>query len=334
MFAVICIHAPPFLKMEDYRILGCLVQNLARFAVPFFLATSGYFFGMAVRKGAPVLPLLGRYLKRLLMVFAGWSVIYGVLPNGILKTFYRGGWVGGWDAIQAQGVKTVTYITSYPLKFLLVGTKFHLWFFVALMMGLVIVGALILIKKQKYILPVAAVLFLAGFLMVNQTPFHVKLYETISDGGGPFYAPLFLSLGWWCSGLKRPPELWIAATLIVTGVILRMTEMFVFWDFLGDKSFLPRAYTLGTVPLGMGFFLLALARPQLGASTVLPKLGALTLGIYASHILIQFNLPYGMMKHALGPVAATILRPFVIFFLAAVLAWLLRRFRFTRFLAA
>lgn len=41
-------------KMEGYESLGYAIRTTCRFAVPFFFITSGYFFGVALRKGAPL----------------------------------------------------------------------------------------------------------------------------------------------------------------------------------------------------------------------------------------------------------------------------------------
>ncbi len=49
-------------------------------------------------------------------------------------------------------------------------------------------------------------------------------------------------------------------------------------------------YFLGGIILGLGIFLLALAKPTLGQSTPFPFLAQFTLGVYVSHILVLYTL--------------------------------------------
>ncbi len=60
--AVIAIHTSPFHvdvdgENEAYMYADMIINQLSRFAVPFFYVTSGYFWGLKVRKSSdPVLP--------------------------------------------------------------------------------------------------------------------------------------------------------------------------------------------------------------------------------------------------------------------------------------
>ena len=326
IFAIICIHAEPFLNVEGYQFLGCLILNACRFAIPFFFVTSGYFFGRSLQEGAALFPLLRRYLKRLLILFLSWSLIYGLFPHAAIKNIFRQGLLSGAQVLYDHALSTFRLVIDHPVKFSLNGTAIHLWFFSALIMGLLILSFFLWRKKQKYLLPFSIILFFIGLLTINNTPFHLRLPGTFAWGGGPFYAPFFVTLGWWWAGQNKTPSVKLALFLIVTGFVMRMTEMLFFWKYFGEVPLLPNAFTLGTAPYGVGVFLLALAKPDMGGSTILPRVGKLTLGIYASHLLILRNLPYGVLQRHLGPVVAAIAVPFLVFFLAAGLTLLLRRF--------
>ena len=127
--------------------------------------------------------------------------------------------------------------------------------------------------------------------------------------------------------------LWIAVSLVVIGFFMRMTEAFVFWNYFGNRPYWPGPFTLGALSYGVGVFLLALACPHFGESTFLPRMGTWTLGIYASHVFVKTNFVSAtFLSRFLGAEVATIILPFMIFFLAAGLTLLLRHFRLTRFL--
>ena len=179
---VVCNHTSPldsFAPGADFW----LTRVLARVAVPFFFMVSGYF--LSQRNWAHT----GKFLKKTALVYALVVVLY--LP----LNWYNGGFASPLQWLQ---------------KLLLDGTLYHLWYFPAVLLGVVI-------ARNLARLPAPAALSLAGLLYLvgvggdSYYGFTVAapVLKTLYDGiflvfsytrNGLFFAPLFLLLG--AAGLR------------------------------------------------------------------------------------------------------------------------------------
>src|SRR5436190_1499320 len=73
-FAVILIHC-----FQTEGIIKIIVDQWARFAVPFFFAASGYFLaGKLKEKDEPI--IYWNYLKKVLILYFAWNLIYLLIP--------------------------------------------------------------------------------------------------------------------------------------------------------------------------------------------------------------------------------------------------------------
>ena len=155
-----------------------LTRVLARVAVPFFLMTTGYFLSRNHWAG------VGRQLKKLCLLYGVCILLY--LP----VNFYAGSFTGPADVLR---------------KLLVDGTFYHLWYFPATILGIVIARWLSRLGL-RVALPVAALLYLIGlggdsyYGLVSQIPLLRTLYDGIFTlcgytRNGLFFAPLFLLLG-------------------------------------------------------------------------------------------------------------------------------------------
>lgn len=79
---VVLIHTHP-LKWFSVDLEYYSVQGIARLAVPFFFVCSGYLYARSALKKNWAWSTLGGYLKRLLIVYGVWSLVY--LPLYILQ---------------------------------------------------------------------------------------------------------------------------------------------------------------------------------------------------------------------------------------------------------
>jgi surface polysaccharide O-acyltransferase-like enzyme len=83
IFAVVVIHTTPFVR--DLRTFGtewdlALVLNqLARFAVPYFFLISGYFWATKIAHASSVRKPTMAMFKRVAVILFAWSLIY-LLP--------------------------------------------------------------------------------------------------------------------------------------------------------------------------------------------------------------------------------------------------------------
>jgi len=198
-----------------------------------------------------------------------------------------------------------------------------LWFLLALMMALVIVFSMYMLKKEKYLFALALSLYFLGLLAGKYagTPLGIHLPFKFSIRDGPFFSTLFVTLGFWLSGEKRVSlKTWQALLIIITGFVFQEIEALFLWKFYHVHPVFD--YLAGTVPFGAGVFLLALSKPDIGKSTLLPKLAPLTLGIYVVHLL---TVSYcSMISHFVPGFLWQILFPFIVFISSGVIVIILR----------
>lgn len=186
---VVMNHTSP---LAGYTAAGdfWLTRILARLAVPFFLMTSGYF--LAQDKWSRT----SRQVKKLLGLYGVCILLY--LP----LNWYIGGFGGP---------------AAFLKKLLIDGTFYHLWYFPAAILGVVIARGLSRLGMRAAF-PVAGCLYLIGlggdsyFGFVSQIPLLNGLYSGIFTlcsytRNGLFYAPLFLLLGAAGPGAGRLPQL-------------------------------------------------------------------------------------------------------------------------------
>ncbi len=85
--AVMMIHSSPFANPFDptlwsepfYLYLGGAINQLCRFAVPFFFLCSGFFLQPKL-EGAGRWGALWRYCRPLLLLWVSWSLLYLLIP--------------------------------------------------------------------------------------------------------------------------------------------------------------------------------------------------------------------------------------------------------------
>lgn len=190
---VVCNHTGPLDSLSPTADFF-LTRVLARLAVPFFFIVSGYFLAKGQWKHT------GRFLRKTLLLYLAAVALY--LP----LNWYNGGYS------PLEWVK----------KLLADGTLYHLWYFPAVLLGVVVARNLARLPHSAA-LGVAAVLYLIGiggdswYGLVSQAPALEELYGGIFQvfdytRNGLFFAPLFLLLG--AAGIqwsrRPPPGVWRA----------------------------------------------------------------------------------------------------------------------------
>ena len=173
---VVCIHTGPLDSLSPTADFF-LTRVLARVAVPFFFMVSGYFLAKGQWKHT------GRFLRKALLTYLIAVVLY--LP----LNWYNGGYP------PLEWVK----------KLLADGTLYHLWYFPAVLLGVVVARNLARLPRGAS-LAIAAALYLVGlggdsyYGLISQVPALEGLYGGIFQvfdytRNGLFFAPLFLLLG-------------------------------------------------------------------------------------------------------------------------------------------
>lgn len=209
---VVAIHTSPlgaFSPEGDFF----LTRVLARIAVPFFFMVTGQFTVKKMADNPSRLCLL-HYLRKILLLYAAAILLY--LPVGIYAGHYQG----------------MTFLSA--MKMLLFdGTFYHLWYFPACILGVLTVYLMSRFMKLRGMIAVSAVLYFIGLLgdsyfgLVRKLPPLETAYEVFFricsyTRNGLFFAPLFLTLGIWCSkGSRRGGIVYISmlalSFLLMTG---------------------------------------------------------------------------------------------------------------------
>lgn len=173
---VVCIHTSPLSSVSPLWDFW-LTRVLARTAVPFFLMVSGHFLARSQWKTT------ARFLKKTALTYLAAIVLY--LPLNLYS--------GGYGLLE------------WAKKLLAEGTLYHLWYFPALMLGVLLARGLIRLGRPAA-LAIASVLYLIGlggdsyYGLVSQLPGTASFYQFVFalsgyTRNGLFYVPLFLLLG-------------------------------------------------------------------------------------------------------------------------------------------
>lgn len=323
IFAVICLHCLPF---EGHAFEGPLFHAIAdavklgaRFAVPSFFILSGYFFGKRLRSGAKPGGTLLRYTKRLLLVFAVWSLIYLVLPVNLRQ-------------IGQYGVLRNTYwkwsmIWEQPLSFLFEGGSTHLWFLTALVSGLAVLTLFVAKGWQRGLAAVCIALYALHFLAGPYKRSRLGFVLPFDPRNGPLVSTLFVGIGWFLSSDRLRVKTVVAVAIAAGGLLLHALEAFHLRSLYGVSPG-QQEFLLGTIPFATGLVLLFLANADWGNGRFCAALGGLTLGVYVAHPLcIRLLQPVG---DYLAAAWWEIAFPFIIYGLAVLLTILLSQRRLTR----
>ena len=227
---VIGIHVYPFGNNGDPLLteLNFLTQVwLGRICVPFFLVCTGFFL---FRQGdAMAFPgeKVRNCVKKLLRLYLLWTLLYFPL---ILR-----------EIILLPGQPLGVGLLKFFRNFFFAGSYYHLWYLHA---GLVAVGLVGLLLSRgirlKRILPVAAVLFLAGLLpqtyfgilmrLRERLPLVWKVWEVyevlfVTTRNGLFEGFLYVALGAWFAGNHSRPSVKGAAIGFVVSMALALAEL-------------------------------------------------------------------------------------------------------------
>jgi surface polysaccharide O-acyltransferase-like enzyme len=308
--AVLNLHARLFLAndLDGWeRTVGVFLEHAARFAVPFFFFASGYLLARG-RADRPPLDRAAASFRRVVVLFLVWSVIlFAVEP------------VERW-VITSLGGSPPPVSTKPTLDRFLHGVRIQLWFLPALATAQLLVG--VMARWPTVIgLGVAVTLYSIGLAGGTYAPLSGFDLGPVARNG-PFFGTLFVYLGYRAAD-RPPPKVWSALLLIAAGAVLHFGEMMILERTYGVSPLDPRLnYFAGTALVGLGVGKLALARPNLGAGTPLPKIGTLTFGIYLLHVDVQQLIVAFRPIRDLGGQLALVAGSFA---LTALLVFALRR---------
>ncbi len=177
---VICIHTNPLQdisEMASYILSGCL----ARIAVPLFFCFSGFLFGQCVTSNKMIFSYALKYIKKNLWVYIKWSFLY--FPIMVLEYYING----------------KTFLLSLFLEIrdsIFIGSYFHLWYFPALILSILLITILFYFKINKGLIFIfSLIIYLTGVLISTYKIYNINIFTR----NGLFFGFLFCSMGFYFS---------------------------------------------------------------------------------------------------------------------------------------
>lgn len=210
---VIAIHTSPLSSFNSDADFF-LTRILSRIAVPFFFMVTGQFVvaGLFSNRAAAT-PRFLRHLKKLCLLYGAATLLY--LPVGIYAGHYRD--------LSLSGVVQLLLFD---------GPFYHLWYFPACILGILLIFALSRFMTLKALTALAGGLYLFGLFgdsyygLIQGIPLLHGAYSAVFQvcsytRNGLFFTPLFLLLGVWTGGqCKR-----LARTHTVIGFAVSFAAM-------------------------------------------------------------------------------------------------------------
>jgi len=274
-------------------LLTRFTYHLSSFGVVFFFITAGYFWGKKIRAGKQLGQAYASYVSRILNVFALFSLIYlCVSDEGILAYAHHGLLcplkICYWNVQHLIGGPGP--LRHSVLSLFMTGTKYHLWFLVALIWATSITAIMVKLRRESLLLWLGLILYLfeASSLFLSDTTVGFSL--PFNPKHGPFFGAFFFAVGYRLSSRQGTFSLKPAIALLSAGFAILIIDMLFVRNHLGFMVVQPFLQ----VTIGLGATLLALARPSLGADSVLASSGKYVLGVYLVHpFLIDSLQPIG-----------------------------------------
>jgi surface polysaccharide O-acyltransferase-like enzyme len=276
--AVIAIHTVPFGygKPVGHEFDSVLIINqVARFAVPFFFIVSGYFWSVKISSHPDTLEFSKKSAGRVGILFILWSLIY--LAIACARSYTN----GGFSSLSNDFSDALDTALSSPVTSILQGGKPHLWFLTALTISILVSGFLVA-KAPCLLILLAITFYVIGLLggAYKESPLGIKLNFDFRNGP-------FLSLICFVSGhlLRQigPKRTWMlsGSAIVVVALAAQFTELTLLHSSWGTTMW--QDYVGSTVFLGIGAAMMSLSNHRLLCLGNFSNFGPYILGIYALH---------------------------------------------------
>ena len=208
---VMIVHFSPF-KSIDPILHFISIHGFTRVAVPFFVLSAGYFVS---NNGKIGIQQLSKTLKKLLYLYLFWTMVY--LPLIIIE----------FDQLGHQ--LTLLYIVQ---RFVFKGTFFHLWYFAAIALSIVLIYIFQQVFSLKSLFFLSLILYVIGAL--NDSYYYLStnfsLLESLSNvlqsmfygvRNGLFYTPIFVVIGIMMKNMKQEIKLsHLILSVVLTSFLL------------------------------------------------------------------------------------------------------------------
>ena len=251
--------------------ISVVIIIVARATIQFFFIASGYFLGgQIVDRPEQARSLAWTYTFRLMVVFVFWCIVYEFLnPGGF-----------------------ILLLKNDPLRLLFEGTRLHLWYLPALILS----AWMFALWPEKsrgswHFVAFTFGLFIIGLFAGSYRETGLGFELHFNTRNGPFFGALFFAIGAYLHGRPALGKL-TAIWMYVFGLLLFSAESYFLWSRWGMDP-IKNDYLLGSIPMGIGFFLFALNFDPTRLDKVVAPLAKYVLGVYLVHLAI---LEYGLKR--------------------------------------
>lgn len=279
ILAVIAIHTVPFGygKPVGHQLdLVLILNQMARFAVPFFLIISGYFWSVKTTLTPDILDFSKKSARRVGGLFILWSLIY--LAIATARSFTN----GGLKSLSNDFLFTIASVMHSPITSLLQGGKPHLWFLTALLISILISAAFIAKGYPRLLFSLAVALYIVGLLggPYKESPLGINVNFDFRNG--PFLGLICFVSGYLLHHLE-PKRTWMffGVTLTILAIAGQFAELTLLHSTWGTTMW--QDYVGSTIFLGVGAAMIALSNHPVLHVRNLSAIGPYVLGVYAIH---------------------------------------------------
>lgn len=305
-FFVVLLHYFPFEGSVKY-----VVDETARFAVPFFFVSSGYFVGKKLQNSEDFSSMY-KTLKRLAILFIAWQFIYFLNP--IRNDIHEFGLIEAY----LRKFEQVFYGSIEDKLFDAFG--FHLWFLSSLLFSLIIIY-IIKPKYYKMLFIIAGLAYLVGVLAKSYaaTPIGITLH--INTRNFIFFSLLPVFLGVYSGFYKLQFTMRQSVLMAIVGFAGHYLEAYVLRTYFNTDIM---DYGFTTFLMGYGLFNIALNEPAVLQHEYLVRTGQYSLGIYCIHILVGSRLIEDL-NYDFSSSLNCVLLPILVFAISFVLVYLMKK---------
>ena len=303
MLAVIFIHVRPFVQI-DPAITFIINQKFSRFAVPFFLITAGYFYGIKFLSSADLTGWFKKRMKALIRIYLLWTFLYS-LP-------YLDLWVS--VLMQGQFLRWLQMILIAP-------PQVHMWYLPAFIMATLWIYLVhsYFPMARKRLLIISMILLLIGILgdgyyhLTNQLwPINWILTIFGNTRNGIFFAIPYVSLGYLISFISLETlalkKRWLWGGFFISVILVIFEGSLIdTLDIFYDANLL-----FSHLPLTIFIMLLCLVYPNFMKGSRVSYQAPYTFGVYLNHmivIVILYIFPINVLR---SNVFFEIIYPFLI----------------------
>ena len=283
-------HSQFEIKMADASwladVLKVCICTIPRFTMPFFFILSGYFVGgkMLAQEAGKAVSVARQYTQRMSVYYLFWWIFYlfekpmrdGDFTYGILRPAY-------WTLLKLY--------KDDPFKCIMVGPRVHLWFLTAMVITIWVFMVLILLNKTKFFLALGIILYIFGLLCGPYKFMPLGLDAHSNPACYALFSILFFAIGvYFYKNLPRFSNK-AATGLVVFGLIVYCLEVYFVWENWA-LSPVSNDFLVGTIPFGVGVFLLAFKQSESSLDKIIGPYGRYMLGVFlCQYIFIDLFAP-------------------------------------------